>query len=448
MGPAGPAPRLRVRHLFVLVPMALPAAVLARPVADNSFLWHVRAGTTQLDLGRVLTTDPFSFTRPGAPWRTQSWLVELAYGWAERATGGLSWAHPQAFLAVTLTLALVALVVARRVRGALDVGVWMLPVVWAVIPAANPRPAVWGLAALAAVALVADLDDRHSWLAVPILWLWAAAHGSWLVGLGLLVLDAARRRSRRRGLVAAAALAAALATAHGPFLLEVPAAFVRARGALRLIEEWAAPDVVSFIGGPLVLLVVAVVGVAVSGRLRARDLWLVLPFLLFGLTSRRAIAPALVVALPLVAVPLPGRLGARRSPAGPLPVVVTALVGVLVVGALARGGGVVDPERFPSDATVAAAVATGRFLHEDAVGGYLIYEGQLPVFVDDRAELYGEELFTAYVRAVAGRPEGLLDRYRIDGVLLGEDRPLVAVLRSRGWEERLRDAGFVVLARP
>ena len=63
----------------------------SRPIRDNSFLWHIRAGDLQLTSGEVLTTDPFSFTMAGEPWRTQSWLADLLYGSLEQASGGLGW---------------------------------------------------------------------------------------------------------------------------------------------------------------------------------------------------------------------------------------------------------------------------------------------------------------------------------------------------------------------
>ncbi|HSM46149.1 MAG TPA: hypothetical protein VK969_14135, partial [Acidimicrobiia bacterium] len=81
------ARRLSIAHLALLLPWIAVAIDAFRPIVDNSFLWHVRAGTVQLERGSVLTTDPFSFTLGGEPWRTQSWLVELLYGWAEGLSG-------------------------------------------------------------------------------------------------------------------------------------------------------------------------------------------------------------------------------------------------------------------------------------------------------------------------------------------------------------------------
>ena len=82
---------VRQRHVWLLAPFVALVAPLSRPISDNSFLWHVRAGTVQLDLGEVLRADPFSYTSGGEPWRTQSWLAELGYGWLERTFDGVGW---------------------------------------------------------------------------------------------------------------------------------------------------------------------------------------------------------------------------------------------------------------------------------------------------------------------------------------------------------------------
>ena len=49
--------RVSVGHIALAVPL-IAAVISGRiPVRDNSYLWHVRAGTLQIDLGRVLTEE-------------------------------------------------------------------------------------------------------------------------------------------------------------------------------------------------------------------------------------------------------------------------------------------------------------------------------------------------------------------------------------------------------
>ncbi len=158
--------RLTPRHLILLVPWIGLVVGAASPIRDNSFLWHVRAGTQQLDLGHVLRSDPFSFTMLGKPWRTQSWLIELGYGLLERWTGGLTWV-PVLLVAVgALTLLLVGLAVHRRAGNLLVTGVVMALVTWLGLAFQVPRPVLLSFLMLAI--LVVILDRNVLW-PVPIL---------------------------------------------------------------------------------------------------------------------------------------------------------------------------------------------------------------------------------------------------------------------------------------
>ena len=83
---AEPSPRrFSLFHLILVVPWIAIVIDAFKPITDNSFLWHIRAGELQATSASVLTTDPFSFTMHGEHWLTQSWLAELAYYWGGEA---------------------------------------------------------------------------------------------------------------------------------------------------------------------------------------------------------------------------------------------------------------------------------------------------------------------------------------------------------------------------
>ena len=205
-----------IRHLWVLLPFVWMAWIVGRPVGDNSFLWHVRAGTAQLEIGRVFTTDPFSYTAGGSEWRTQSWLAELGYGWLENLTGGIGWVHFMLMAVVSLTLIAVGMAVYRATGGQLiPTTVALLVVAWLAAPFSVPRPVIFGYLGLALVVLLLGRRDADLFVLPPLIWAWAAVHGSFVLGIGLVVLDAIRRRSARRGAIAAMSLVLASLTAHG-----------------------------------------------------------------------------------------------------------------------------------------------------------------------------------------------------------------------------------------
>ncbi len=442
--------RLSVRHLFVLVPVAGVVVAAARAITDNSFLWHVRAGTVQLDAGEVLRFDPFSFTAQGEPWRTQSWIADLLYGTLERWTGDLSWVWPLVAVTMAITLALVGIAVYRESANPVAVAIVLFFTAWLVLRTLVPRPVVFSHLLLAALVVVLA-HPRLRWTIPLLIWLWAGLHGSFIIGLGLMVLEAIRSGRRELWGVLGLSVVTASLTAHGLALWGVLSEFAASRGALDLIQEWAPPDLTDLSTAPYALFIGAVILAAARGRIGARDLIVVLPFLLFGLTSYRALIPAALVLAPWVAraieVPATSRRPESTLVNGAIAVVVVVVAVWLGFG---RAGSLPDDEQFPVAAV--AALAPGPLFHGDSVGGYLIYASwpDRLVYTDDRAELYGEQRFQEFVDVRAGRHgwEDVLRSHDINQALLAADTTgLQEVLAGSGWSETYRDADFVVLTR-
>ncbi len=438
--------RFQIRHLYPVLPLALYAVVVPGPLGDNSFLWHVRAGSVQLASGRVLTRDPFSYVAGGEPWRTQSWLVELLYGWLELIFGGVAWAPVMVVVVTIVTLSLAGLVAFRWVRSTFSIGVWLFVLGWLLLPFGVPRPVVFSYMLLAMLALVLALDDRVRWVVVPIIWLWAGVHGSWIIGLGLVALVAVGRRSLPTAAVGAAAATATLTTAHGFGAWDIVLSFARNSTALEYMAEWGAPDFGSIVQAPYLLILVGLIIASVRGRITMSDLWVVVPFMLLGFTSNRTVPVAALVLFPFatrsVHVSLPP--STRRFHALPWVVVSIAIAIAMIVQA--RNPAEFDADRFPSDAAIAAA-GPGRFFHDDAVGGYLIYrEGpERLVYIDDRAELYGATRFGEFLEARNGDYRILFDRYEMTKALVRPDWPLHTELLRDGWRITYEDGAFSVL---
>jgi hypothetical protein len=91
-----------------------------------------------------------------------------------------------------------------------------------------------------------------------------------------------------------------------------------------------------------------------------------------------------------------------------------------------------------------------RVYNEYSWGGYLINTGypDLRVFVDGRADVYGE-LVNEYVRAQAGRDwETTFKRYDVEYALVRPGTPLIAELRAAGWIPLVDDDDQVLLGPP
>ncbi len=441
--------RLTIRHVFLLVPVAGMAWVATRPFSDNSFLWHVRAGTLQLDRGTVLTTDPFSIEYVGESWRTQSWLADIMFGWLERTTSGIGWVSTYVFLVAAATLVITLVVTHRHTAHLGATAVAGVLLAWQGSVFANGRPVIFSYLLLAAV-IAALRSERSEWAVPPLIWLWAMLHGSFVMGIGLIVLEAIRRRSLRHVELALVGGVLATFTAHGIGIWMVLIEFMENRDALQLIQEWMPPNYSNPFMVPYAILVMAAVFAASRGRLERNDLVVVIPFLFFGLLAIRNLYPAMIVTLPYIAAGIvPAKPETRR---GESPIVVGAFVFVLLIGAAA---GLTRPvplseDSFPSAAAL-EVIDEGPLFHGSGPGGFLIY-AQWPersVVIDDRAELYGADYFREWGKLANG--VGWRERFAELGItqaLMKPDWPLATALEEEGWIELYRDEAFVVVRAP
>jgi hypothetical protein len=239
-------------------------------------------------------------------------------------------------------------------------------------------------------------------------------------------------------------------TAHGLGVWQILISFAGNRDALALIQEWQPPDYSHPFMVPYALMVAGVIFTATRGKLEARSLIVVLPFLLFGMLAVRNLYPAMIVVLPYaVAGFVPEKRPAPRQ--DPVPVVF-GLAAVIVGFAVA---GLLRPVRFAEDAfpppPALEALEPGPIFHGIGPGGYLIYAQwpERPILVDDRAELFGLDGFERYIDVSDGYGwRELFGELGIRQALLEPDWILVRELSEAGWVEVYRDEYFVVTAAP
>ena len=440
-----PGPSIGVGHVALAVPFAAAIIAARLPVRDNSYLWHVRSGTVQSNRTAVLTADPFSFTAAGRPWRTQSWLADLFYDWGDRLWG-LDFVVPLILLGSILLVASIAFRVFDAVKSTLFTALGTAWIMWITIGYFTPRPVLFSLALFGIFLVVADRPNLR-WTLPLLMWMWASIHGGFVVGLGLLVLDGLMRRDRRRIGDIAAATVASLFTAHGWGVWEIILKFADSREALDLIVEWLPPDFTGMALFPFLMGIVALLVGAMRGRLIPRDLWIVIPFLVFAFTANRAVPiSALALAPFFVRSVAPSPSSVSTASARQSVVNAAIALAVILIPSLIPLSGGLDEELFAVDAI--EHLAPGPAFHDDAVGGYLIYAKwpERQVYIDDRAELYGETSVD-FVRARAGQSEWqrVFMEFEIHQALLKIEDPLTQVLAASGWTERFRDETFVVL---
>jgi hypothetical protein len=291
---------------------------------------------------------------------------------------------------------------------------------------------------------------------LPLIGLWANLHGSFVFGLALVApfaFDAwwNAEPSQRRSLVlrwiafGAGALVACCATPYGWGSIAASRRILELGGLLHVISEWAPADFSR--AGPLEAGVFALIAAALylGVKLAPPRIILVLGLLYMALSHVRnieifALLMPLVVLAPLAAQ---FRLQAGRSVRMAFPVVSAAAL-VAALGGLTYA--FAASQRFSPPAAQSPARAVDalqarnakRILNDLAFGGYLISRNQ-PVFIDGRAELYGERFGLAFHGALQLQSVplliDLLKDYDIDAVLLSPSTPAAGLLdRLDGWQ--------------
>jgi len=413
------------------------------PIRDNSFLWHIRAGELQSEAAEVLQTDPFSFTMLGTPWLTQSWLAELLYSYGETVSG-LGFVPPMLLVVSLSTFVGVGLIAYRHSKSLPSTAIVLLLSTVLLISFIVPRPVLLSYA-LFALVILAWSSPRFRWTLPFLFWIWASVHGSFAIGLAFVGLSLIAEREWRWLPTALASGLATLLTAHGLGVITMLLDFADARETLSLLSEWRRPEWLSPVFLPFLIGTGLLVYGSVRKRIEVRHLWVIAPFLLLGFSSVRAVPPAWLALVPYVAMSLgPIRFGGEKRFAAP----VGAIVGlsIVVLPFLLRGDGGLDDERFPVEA--ATNLEDLNTLHDDRVGGYLIWlDGpERSVYIDDRAELYGERMaeFVA-VRNLETPWEPVFERDGIEQVLLRVDEDLVDELSGAGWTTTYEDEQYVIL---
>lgn len=436
-----------------------------RLLSDPDSYSHIELGRWIMAHGSLPASDPFSFSRHGAPWITFEWLSEVIYAGAY-ALSGWPGVVVVAAAAIALAFGLFTFFLLRELSPTQT----LLMVIAAVIllaPHMLARPHVFVLPVMVtwAAALVRCMDrgGPPPYWALPLLVVWANLHGSGVLALGLIgpaVLEALQREERsewRHVLLqwlpfTALAVVASCLTPHGPEPLLMPLTTLGLGPALAWIAEWRPQDF-GHIGGFELLLLAGIFALSRGVTLPVVRALVVIGLLHFALAqARNADLLAMLAPLYLVA-PLGRKFGgpAGNDAAGSSHGLNLAALGVLVVmsgAALAR-----DVRPAPA-ITPRAAIAradlakTGRVLNDYSFGGYLIFAG-IPTFIDGRAELYGGPFIDRYNRALALVDLGdflkLLDEYNIGATLLAPHTPATAMLdRLPEWQRVYSDDVAVV----
>jgi hypothetical protein len=299
--------------------------------------------------------------------------------------------------------------------------------------------------------------------------LWANLHGGFVFGLALVGAfaidalwnaDAARQRplALRWALFGFGALIACCATPYGWGSILAARKILDLGELLHLIYEWMPADF-SSLGAFEMSILALIAGALYSGvKLSPPRIALVLGLLHMALSHVRN-AEIFALLLPIVVLtPVSSQFALQPAWLARMSVpLASAAMLVVMLGAatwaFAARAAFAPPVGQSPAAAVDAMMAhhPRRILNDLPFGGYLIWR-QIPVFVDGRAELYGEAFEMAYYRALQLKEVDkfldMLKTYDIDAVLLTTSTPASGLLdHIGGWQRVYSDSNVVLHVR-
>lgn len=461
--------------VYFFIPQSMP---------DPDIWWHLRNAEYQIATRSFITKDMYSFTALGAPWMDHEWLAELPYylGWHLLGARGLYLVAVCAIEVILLGIFWLAYRKSGNIKASL-----LVSIIAAVLSTVSfgPRTLLFGWICMIGELLILDSflhdDDlashhRQLWLLPPLFLIWVNTHGSWLIGLVLLIVFLTAGMfniklgavegirwsgAQRRSLVTAACLSmgALFINPYGWRLVAYPfnLAFHQKLNVSNL-EEWRTLD---FHSGRGILLLLAL-ALLFLVQILCRRKWMPyeLAFLFIAVyasfTYSRFLFLAAILVMPILANHLSELLPCRVAKNRPWlnGIMIAALLPLMALRfpeeqqILASGG-----KKFPDQALAYLKDfhPQGNVYNDFLWGGYLVWhERQIPVFIDSRVDIFEYSgVFKDYLDARGLKNTfAVLDKYNIRYVLYQKDAPLVYLLEhTASWKVDYEDQTTVLLER-
>jgi hypothetical protein len=475
------------RLLFAAILFLGLLAMTARSATDPDLWWHLRTGQWIVETGHVPHSDSFSFTRAGHAWVSHEWLSEVVFYelWKHGGAAALI-----VFSAVVTTAGLMLLYLRCLPWGgephwaaaATALGALAAAPSWGV----RPQMFTFTLASLLLWLLEAGQDrPRLLFWIPPLFLLWLNLHAGFALGpallfaygVGLIMETAVGNTPWRQArpivlrvlLLLLVCLALVPLNPSGAELYRYPFDTLRSPGMRSFIGEWRSPDFHEWLYRPFLLVWMLVLTALASSRSRPKGR-VIVPLLLTSfaaLDAARHIPIFVLVAIPVIAAALPVASAsltvARRRPDSsrfrPLfnraVLILIAVFALVKWVSLARNQDAREAEQFPQKAVAFLRTSDQPrriFVYYDW-GGYAIWKlyPESRVFVDGRADLYGDDLLRQSIKTVVDLRTGwrdVLDSWKVEAVLLPPTCALAqALFLDSNWRAAFSDSKAIILLR-
>jgi len=456
--------------------------VLGRSFAvDPDLWWHVKNGQNILRTHHWPTTDPYSFTVANTPWLSYEWLGDVLFGAVARLAGLRGLDMLLILLGSAIVVALYAYATVRvgnsKAGFATAAALFIL-----VTPSLSLRPQMLGYLFLIFTLTVLERfrqgKPRALWFLPPLFLVWINTHGSWLIGLGVILvflaggladlsigsIEARRWKARERlrlEIIFLLCLAVIPLTPYGAHLAAYPFAVASSLPLnVANVLEWQ-PMPFNLAGGKIFLALLLgffLLQMALRFRCRLDEL-----ALFVGGTVMACLHVRFVLLFVPFFCPLLASLFARwfspyerRKDKYIANAILMAGVSAAMVWFLPTSAKIEEivSRKFPVRAVqyMRNHAIRGPIYNSYGYGGYLIWAlPEQKVFIDGRGDLYETGgAFSDYLQAANLKPAAfaVLRIYGIQSCLLERGEPLATVLSNRpDWRTEYSDDVSVLFLR-
>jgi len=467
---------------FPVMCMFLLAAVIfgfcVKQFAEPDMWWHLRYARDLVQLHTFSSFDTYSFTAAGAFRPNFEWLSELPF-YVAYHMAGLHGVLLLYFGILVLMFAGVYYLSCSDGADCKNATVATLIGIFLCVVSIGPRTLLFGWLCMVGLLLVLDRFRRSRtglWLLPPLFLLWINLHPSWAFGLVVFLLTIgaglvdgewglveatkwSRDELRKLAIAFVASVMVLFVNPFGYRLVLYPFQFLfQQQSNVRYVEEWQGVDFSTSNGKLALLVLLGLLAANVFLRRRWRlDQALLCAFALWAaLSHSRFLFFAGLVLPPILAQRL--NLFPPYEPELDKP----WLNGIIMAAIVAS-----PVFFFPSNAALqqqlnenfpTAALAfmqrqhlNGRIFNQYRWGGFMEWNSpELKPFIDGRADIFVDKGVLDDHRRVTllDDPFGVLDKYRIDYVLVQSDGAITYLLNhSQDWHPLYADNVAVLFAR-
>lgn len=442
------------KRFFIIILLAyLIWIIAARSGTGDDTYWHIKVGEWIIANKSVPQTGIFSYTAADFPWVSHEWLAAVLL-YSVFSFAGWPGLIFLATLAIALAILMLFNFLVKRTSANASL-IYLLLAYLLLIPHIMPRPHIFALPIM--VLWTTQLIEAAESQKVPplpfafVMTLWINMHGSFLIGLAFIVFFAAEsifstdNSKTRTGLLQnwlaffLASLGASLLTPHGLEGLLMPLKLTGQTYTIDVISEWASPSFHGF--QPLEVWLMLFIGISLFKGLNLPlfRLIFILGLLHLSLKSVRHSTDLLSFLSPMaLAGPFAKQLKTppdfNFSTCFPKKIHHWAAITFYIASILFylpyrtqvdSEKGVHAPIESRQSRQVKKVLTAlkneraslGNALNSYALSVYMIHEN-FPVFIDSRAELYGDKFLKKYFDTInlskgAKDIREMIDKYHI-----------------------------------